>query len=210
MDPSHPLSVFAEQNINTDNFYQILESHRKSCQREGRFDEAELTRQRIIELRSHEEAIKRSQIQARHQAERASLMEAHKMEMQTLNEKWEESVPQFEEAAKEAIMKLRDKHRQELERFKEQKEQEVEKMRNHPPPDVLNLRRRVETMAAAVTPSQGEYHEAKKVRAKLLEAEETWQVRIQDRLNEKFQDLYDKVLEKQDREIEAQVSKLKK
>ena len=151
MDPSHPLSVFAEQNINTDNFYQILESHRKSCQREGRFDEAELTRQRIIELRSHEEAIKRSQLDARHKAERASLSEAHNMEIQTLSERWEESIPQFEELAKETIMRLREKHRGELERFREQKDREVESLRRHPPPDVLNLRRRIESMAAAVT-----------------------------------------------------------
>lgn len=202
--------MFAEHNINTDNFYQILESHRKSCQREGRFDEAELTRQRIIELRSHEEAIKRSQLEARHKAERASLTEAHKMEMQTLSEKWEESVPQFEELAKETIMRLRDKHREELERFKEQKDREVDNMRRHPPPDVLNLKRRIESMAAAVTLTQGEYMETKKVRAKLVASEEEWHARIQDRLSDKFQDLYDKLLERQDREIEAQVSKLKK
>jgi len=52
--------------------------------------------------------------------------------------------------------------------------------------------------------------ETKKVRAKLLGAEEDWQGRIQGRLSEKFQDLYDKLLDKQDREIESQVSNLKK
>lgn len=63
MDPENPISMFADTKLNSDYFFQILETHRKSCQREGRFDEAELTRLRILELRKYEEQAKKSSMQ---------------------------------------------------------------------------------------------------------------------------------------------------
>ena len=86
MDPEDPISIFANMNLNSDDFFQILETHRKSCQREGRYDEAELTRLTILELRAHEEQTKKTHLQARHKAEKLSLLEAHKLELEKLNE----------------------------------------------------------------------------------------------------------------------------
>ena len=188
-----------------DNFYQILESHRKHCEREGRSTEAELARKRLTELRFNEESQVRSQIKARQQAEKSSLLEAHRMELLSLNQKWESTLPQLEDAAKEAIMKLKEEHKREIEEFKRKREEDIEVVRTHPPTDVLSLRKRLE----AVT-TQGDLTELKKVRTKLAEAEEAWRGRTHSKLADKFQNLYDKVLERQDREIESLVARLQK
>lgn len=151
MEPADPISILADNRLNSDDFFQILESHRRSCQREGRFDEAELTRMRILELRAHEEHAKREQMVSRQQAERASLEDAHKTELEKLMELWEqEALPSFDEAIKVAVIELREKHRQELEDARWRQEKELDKERQHPPSQILNLKRRLETLAQTV------------------------------------------------------------
>ena len=151
MDSEHPINLFAEMNINSDGFFQILENHRKSCQREGRWDEAELTRLRILELRAQEQQIKKSQLKSRHQEEKARLLEAHKTEVERLNEEWENDVmPRFEDSARNAVAELKDRHRKELEDLRDKQDRENERLQAHPPASVLNLRKRLETLALAV------------------------------------------------------------
>lgn len=151
MDSEHPINLFAEMNINSDGFFQILESHRKSCQREGRWDEAELTRLRILELRAQEQQIKKSQVNKRHQDEKSKLLEAHKTEVERLNEEWESCImPIFEDSARNAISETREKHKRELESLRDRQEGENERLQAHPPTTVLTLRNRLETLALAV------------------------------------------------------------
>mmetsp|Transcript_20379 Transcript_20379/g.38145 ORF Transcript_20379/g.38145 Transcript_20379/m.38145 type:complete len:207 (+) Transcript_20379:5753-6373(+) len=198
MEPADPISILADNRLNSDDFFQILESHRRSCQREGRFDEAELTRMRILELRAHEEHAKREQMVTRQQAERANLEEAHKTEVEKLTELWEqEALPSFDEAIKVAMIELREKHRQELEDVRWRQEKELEKERQHPPPLILNLKRRLDTLATT-----GEYQEAKKIKLKLLEAEEDWNLKLMKKLKSKWVEQAEKLGEKQEKEMQ--------
>lgn len=206
MDSEHPINLFAEMNINSDGFFQILENHRRSCQREGRWDEAELTRLRILELRAQEQQIKKSQINTRHQDEKSKLLEAHKTEVDRLNEEWESDImPRLEDAARNAISELKDKHRRLLEDLRDKQDRENERLQAHPPTNVLNLRRRLETLALA-----GEYNQAKKVRLRLQQEEDNWQETQFSKLNEKWAEQSDKLMAKHDKEFKFLTSKLEK
>ncbi|CAG9311333.1 unnamed protein product [Blepharisma stoltei] len=206
MDPEDPISIFADMKLNSDDFFQILETHRKSCQREGRYDEAELTRLRILELRAHEEKAKRDYLQAKHQAEKAGLVEAHKMEIEKLNEIWEtDLMPRFEDSVRSAVIELRDKHRREMEELRDRKEREIEKTKQHPPSEILNLRKRVDSLASA-----GEYMAAKKIKMNLIEAENHWHGKIDGKSKDKWSENIEKLIEKQERELNSLLDKLEK
>jgi len=206
MDSEDPISIFADMNLNSDDFFQILETHRKSCQREGRYDEAELTRLRILELRAHEEQTKKTHLQARHKAEKSSLLEAHKLEIDQLNQKWtSEIMPRLEESVKASIAQIQERHRIESEEFRRRQEVELEKMKAHPPSEILNLRKRMETFASA-----GDYGDAKKVKAQLFEQEIDWIKRLEDKLREKWQDQAEKLFDKQEKDLKSNLSKLEK
>jgi hypothetical protein len=206
MDPDDPISIFADMNLNSDDFFQILETHRKSCQREGRFDEAELTRLRILELRAHEEQTKKNHLKARHKAEKASLLEAHKLEIEKLNETWStEIMPKFEESAKIAVMQMQEKQKAEMEEMRKRQEIELEKIKSHPPSEILTLRKKMDTFAAA-----GEYTDAKKVKAQLFELENDWAARVEDKLRGKWGEQIEKLVDKQEKETRANFNKLDK
>lgn len=206
MDPEDPISIFADMNLNSDDFFQILETHRKSCQREGRYDEAELTRLRILELRAHEEQTKKAHLQARHKAEKSSLLEAHKLEMEKLNELWTtEIMPKFEESVKITIAQIEEKHKVEMNDLRKRQEIEFDKIKAHPPSEILNLRKRMDTFASA-----GEYADAKKVKAQLFELENDWINRLEDKLKEKWEDQIDKLIDKQEKEVKSTLAKMDK
>lgn len=206
MDPDDPISIFADMNLNSDDFFQILETHRKSCQREGRYDEAELTRLRILELRAHEEQTKKTHLQARHKAEKSSLLEAHRLEVDKLNEVWNNDLmPKFEESVRLSIGQMQEKHKAEQEDLKKRQELELEKNKAHPPGEVLNLRKRMDNFATA-----GEYADAKKIKAQLYESENDWLNRLESKLKEKWEDQIEKLADKHDKEIKFTISKLEK
>ena len=78
-------------------------------------------------------------------------------------------------------------------------------MKAHPPSEILNLRKRMETFAAA-----GEYGDAKKIKAQLFELESEWSWKLNEKIKEKWQDQIEKMVEKQEKEFKNGISKLEK
>lgn len=206
MEAEDPISIFADMNLNSDDFFQILETHRKSCLREGRYDEAELTRIRILELRAHEEQTKKQQLQSRHTTERQSLEEAHQMEIKILNEQWEtEIIPSFEEQSKSSVIEVKERHKRELDELRDRHQREAEKIKMHPPSDILDLKKRIENLSAA-----GEYSQAKKLRVQLNHLEKEWQEKTLLKLEEKWSGQFEKIVEKQEKELNNLRERLRK
>ena len=58
-------------------FLQILEEHRKNCEAQGKYVEAEVAKKRFEELKSHEENRKRESMKAQQVKERLGVEEAH-------------------------------------------------------------------------------------------------------------------------------------
>ena len=95
----------------SEDFLQVLEEHRRLCEREGKFEEAQTARKRLKELRKLEDRRKREVLQDRHRAEMRALENAHKAEIRELINKWNNVViPNFENEAALLEIELKKRH----------------------------------------------------------------------------------------------------
>ena len=67
------LSPQLEKLVVTDDFLQVLEEHRKICEKEGKLDEAQAARKRLRELRVVNENRKRDTLVSKHTVEMEAL-----------------------------------------------------------------------------------------------------------------------------------------
>ena len=75
-------------------------------------------------------------------------------------------MPKFEESVKASIVQIQDKHKSEVEDLKKKQDFELEKNKAHPPSEILNLRKRIESFSSA-----GEYADAKRAKTQLCDLE---------------------------------------
>lgn len=154
-------------------FLQILEEHRKNCERQGKYVEAEIAKNRLEELKLHEENRKREAMRSRQIAERLGVEEAHMLEFQQFNIVWDKKMQDYEERAAILEDEMKARHAQELANFQKHM---IESISNKPKfsKELLNLRRVQETLAKAK-----DYKEAHriKMRADQLEAWELEKLR---------------------------------
>lgn len=90
-------------------FLHILEEHRKNCERQGKYVEAEIAKNRLEELKLHEESRRREAMRSRQIAERLGVEEAHMLEFQQFNVVWDKKMAEYEEHSQQllASMKVR-------------------------------------------------------------------------------------------------------
>ena len=154
-------------------FLQILEEHRKNCERQGKYVEAEIAKNRLEELKLHEENRRREAMRSRQIAERLGVEEAHMLEFQQFNIVWDKKMQDYEERAAMLEEETKARHAQELANFQKHM---IESISNKPKfsKELLNLRRVQETLAKAK-----DYKEAHriKMRADQLEAWELEKLR---------------------------------
>ena len=84
-------------------FLEILEEHRKNCERQGKYVEAEIAKNRLDELKLHEENRRREAIRSRQIAERLGVEEAHMLEFQQFNMIWDRKMTEYETHAEELV-----------------------------------------------------------------------------------------------------------
>lgn len=113
------MGSLADQDSAVNDFLEILEEHRKNCERLGKYVEAEIARKRMEELRAHEEARKREALRARQLAEVLAVEEAHMMEFQQFNAMWDAKMQAFEQNAEQLMGAMRERHADELRDFQQ-------------------------------------------------------------------------------------------
>mmetsp|Transcript_93571 Transcript_93571/g.267722 ORF Transcript_93571/g.267722 Transcript_93571/m.267722 type:complete len:209 (+) Transcript_93571:173-799(+) len=161
-------------------FLQILEEHRKNCERQGKYVEAEIAKNRLEELKLHEENRRKEAMRSRQLAERLGVEEAHMLEYQQFNMDWDRKMGEYEQHANELVEAMRDRHKNELKEFQEtllQKQQRPKFSR-----ELLNLRRIQEHLA-----KQKDYTEAHKIKLK-CDALEAWE--LEKWKNQKQQEMF--------------------
>jgi len=149
-------------------FLEVLEKHRLDCEREGKYEEAELARTRLLQLRDHEENRRREELRSQQLAERLGVEEAHMKELQEFNEIWDRKVSEFESHAGNLQNTLAARHKSEHQAYLEKVRRETEPRTPRWSKDLLNLRKIEVTLAkmkkyaeAAKTKAQGDQVEAK-------------------------------------------------
>lgn len=94
----------------SEDFLQILNEHRKNCEREGKLEQATMARKRLKELRIFEEEKRKEETYGRHRQEMESLENAHIAEIAELKNKWNNIIlPQNENEAALIEMELKKK-----------------------------------------------------------------------------------------------------
>lgn len=148
---------------------EVLEKHRADCELEGKYDQAELARTRLEQLREHEDNRRREELRSQQLAERLGVEEAHMKELQEFNEIWDRKVAEFEAHAANLKSTLERRHTQEHEAHITKLRRETEPRNPRWSRDLLNLRKIQETLA-----KQKKYAEAGKTKgqADALEKEE--------------------------------------
>ena len=103
----------------TDDFLQVLEEHRKICEKEGKLDEASAARKRLKELRIINENRKRDELVNKHAIEMEALEKAHLQEIKELLAKWNNIIlPNFENEASLLELELKKRQQNEVELFR--------------------------------------------------------------------------------------------
>ena len=75
---------------------QILEEHRKNCEQQGKYVEAEIAKNRLEELKSHENTRQKEAMRARQIAEKLGVEESHVLEFHQFNKTWDKKISEYE------------------------------------------------------------------------------------------------------------------
>jgi len=149
-------------------FLQILEEHRRNCERQGKYVEADIAKNRLEELKMHEENRRKEAMRSRQIAERLGVEEAHMLEFQQFNMVWDKKMEEYEQHAQELIMSMKERHAAELRQFQQallDRQQRPKFSR-----ELLDLRKIQDHLAKGK-----DYQEAHKIKLK-SDALEAWEV----------------------------------
>lgn len=202
-DGANPMDVSVEdmaemagEDAPIQDFLDVLERHRIECERSGKYEEAELARTRLEQLRRHEESRRREELRSQQLAERLGVEEAHMTELQEFNEIWDRKAAEFEAHAATLQNTLAARHQAEHQEHLERLRRETEPRTPRWSKDLLNLRRIQEILA-----KQKKYAEAEKTKlqADRVESEEhrAWKKKRE----EKIESLEKQFLHKQQLEM---------
>ncbi|KAF4319156.1 hypothetical protein BBO99_00007069 [Phytophthora kernoviae] len=167
MEKKLPLGDVVEDSAVND-FLLILEEHRKNCERQGKYVEAEIAKNRLEELKVHEENRRKEAMRSRQIAERLGVEEAHMLEFQQFNQVWDRKMDEYERNVEDLVINMREKHKSELLEFQQKLLEKHQKPKFSK--DLLNLRRIEEHLAR-----QKDYGEAHKIKLK-SDALEAWEL----------------------------------
>lgn len=166
----------------TDDFLQVLEEHRKVCEKEGKLTEAQAARKRLRQLKIISENKKRDDLTQSHQTEMQALENAHMTEVKELLTKWNNIIlPNFENEAALLELELKKRQQNEVEMFRQQVELEQKSQKVHYSSEVLNLKRRAEVLG-----NQGAYKDAKILKRKIKETQRAVQAKQENQSKEKL------------------------
>ncbi|KAJ1457369.1 hypothetical protein M885DRAFT_515453 [Pelagophyceae sp. CCMP2097] len=149
-------------------FLQILEEHRKNCERQGKYVEAEIASNRLEELKLHEENRRKEAMRSRQIAERLGVEESHMLEFQQFNGVWDRKMQDYEQHAFQLVEAMKERHAAELRDFQAALLQRQARPKFSR--ELLNLRRIQEHLAR-----QKDYAEAHKIKLK-CDALEAWEL----------------------------------
>jgi hypothetical protein len=76
-----------------------LEEHRKNCEQQGKYVEAEIAKNRLEELKVHEDKRQEEALRARQISEMLGVEEAHVLELKQFNMNWDKKMSEYEERA---------------------------------------------------------------------------------------------------------------
>ena len=176
---------------------QTLIEHKKKCEEEGKYLEAESTAKRLMELRLEEDRKHQREIAERQEQEVRDAQNAYKLEMEQHTAMWEKKLAEFEKSVLEQVNVLREQH---SEQVKEMHDKLTTKQPQHArySKDLLEQRNKQAKLA-----KQGLYTEANKFKRSANKMEEAQLQGTLAEFDAQVSLKEQQMLLKQKREIEA-------
>jgi len=158
---------------NIQGFIEILYEHQINCEKQGKYVEAELAKNRISELKKKEKQRQDESLRQKQMNEKLEIEQAHLVEFNEFNREWDEKMNDFHSHAQILEKGMLEKHEQEIMEFRDNIDHNLPE-RPKLSAELLNQRKIQENLAR-----QKDYQEAHKVqlRAQHMEKEEfgKWQ-----------------------------------
>ena len=183
-----------------DEFLLTLEEHRRGCEEQGKYVEADLTAKRLEKLKMQEGGRRIESLKAQYISERLVIEEAHTQEFEAFNSGWNTRMDEFEAHARDLAAAMAERHETELVKYREL----VSSTRVRFSKELLNLRAIQSSLA-----KQKDYTGAQKVKVKAdqLEAKELEIHRIKERAQTSLSE--NKFVQKQQQELRALQQRVK-
>ena len=103
-------------------FIRALEEHKKKCEMEQKYLEAQQTSKRLTQLKYQEEEKRLKQIGERQGREKQEAEKAFNLEMEQFNSIWDERITKYEENVQTQVALLKHEHNEFLNGFKEEQD----------------------------------------------------------------------------------------
>jgi len=100
-------------------FQETLEAHMKNCERLARYEEADVARQRLMEVREHELFRRKEAIRSRQLAELLGVEESYVLEFSAFQQHWCIKLTAFEDKAGLSLAALKTRHEADLREFQQ-------------------------------------------------------------------------------------------
>jgi len=107
---------------NIEDFIGVLHEHMKSCEHDGKYVEAEMSKNRIAELKLKDYENKKSELDFNQSHQKHECEEAHKKQYEEFNHQWDEDLLHTQQEDAQALGELEDRHTKELHHNKEELE----------------------------------------------------------------------------------------
>ncbi|KRX10293.1 hypothetical protein PPERSA_09677 [Pseudocohnilembus persalinus] len=186
-----------EETEDLEQYVEILLDHQKTCEKTGKYIEAEMAKRRLSEIKKELEKRNKNELKFRHISEKSEIERAHVAEFNEFNQFWDEKMREFDEDALKVEEQTIERQQIELQQFV----QELERSIPLAPKDTaeqLNLKKMEESLA-----KQQEYMEAHKVQQQILALEkDEYQKWIHQR-QKKIQNLVTQLQTRQKNELNA-------
>ena len=113
-----PFKAFIGKQEYLDNFFQILEIHKKSCLRQNLLEDAEMTQKNILVLRTHAANIEKESLQQKFNKDFYELELWNKEQVDQINKYWEGIALDYEKKFKEDEEQLLQEQTAKMEQLK--------------------------------------------------------------------------------------------
>jgi len=149
-----------------EEFLKVLYEHKKSWEKDGKYQEAQDAVKRIQQLRDQETKRKKLELQGKLKSDEQMCESAHQKEIQEFLHRWEKIIiPEFENERLLIELETKKRHQNEIEELKEKSKTDNSLKFRHSP-ELLNIQKQIESLA-----SLGKYNQAKKMKSKFKKLE---------------------------------------
>jgi len=200
--PSQGMEMSADgQSI--DDCVEALEKHRIACEKEGRYEEAEIAKTRLEQLRVHDENRRKEELKSQQLAERLGIEEAHMKELQEFNEIWDGKFAEFESHAANLQNTLGTRHVEEHHAYLDKLRRDTEPRTPRWSRELLNLRKIQDNQA-----KMKQYTDAGKTKAEADQVEQKEHALWKNRRDTKIACMEEQFIKKQKMEMEGMLKRI--